>query len=86
MVLPVCTPEATSRVLSPVSQYTRDKSLLELVQFRATKMVKGLSHEERLSQLRIFSQEKGRFKEGILPMCTSQEWEAKKMKKPWSSQ
>lgn len=85
MALPLCAAEATSGVLSPVSQYKRGRTLLELVQFRARKMVKGFSCEERLSQLRIFSQEKGRLKEGILPICTSQEWEGK-MKKLWSSQ
>lgn len=58
MALPLCTAEATSGVLSLVSQYNRDMSLLELVQFRATEMIKGLSCEEGLSQLRLFSQEK----------------------------
>lgn len=41
MVL-LCTAQVTSGVLSPVSQYKRDMSILELVQFRATKMIKGL--------------------------------------------
>lgn len=41
-------------------------------------MMKGLSCEERLSQLRPFCQEKTRLKEGILPMCTNQEWEGRK--------
>lgn len=48
MALRLCTAEATSGLLSLISQYNRDMSLLELVQFRATETIKGLSCEERL--------------------------------------
>ena len=48
-------------------QYKRDMDMLKRVQQRATKMTKGLehlSHEERLSELGQFSQEKEKMEKG----------------------
>ena len=68
--------------------YKKDVDLLEQVQHRATKKIKGqtdFSYEERLRDLVLCSLEKRRLR-GILPLNINIWWEGMKKKVPDSSQ
>ncbi|PKU49304.1 hypothetical protein llap_343 [Limosa lapponica baueri] len=67
LILSLCSalmrPYLESRVWSSAPQYEQDMEILDTVQKRATKVIKGLEHlscEERLRELGLFSLEKRR--------------------------
>ena len=67
----LCPSEAPSGVLCPVlaSHFKKDEELLERVQWKATRMVRGqeyLSYKEWLRELDLFSLEKRRLRGGTL--------------------
>jgi len=77
VLLPLCSalvrPPLESCVQFRALQYKRHMAILERIQQRATKMMKGrenVSYEERLRQLGLFSLEERRLA-GILSVCTN---------------